>query len=127
MVVFSASPALGLVLTRRGIQSADTLETALAIIGLIQTALWVTQRCCSTPDLSYWDGLLVAAASVTTGRNLASLLRSLFLLFAVAIVSLVFAVDHDQRRADRHAGLRFANLIICLHKQRLRRDIGPPE
>jgi hypothetical protein len=56
---------------------------------------------------------------MTTGENLGSLLRAFWLLFAVVIVSALFAVDHDERYAARHAGLRFARLIIWLHKQRL--------
>lgn len=103
---------------RDGIERGNGLES-LVIIALIQAALWTTQRRCSTEDLSYWDGLLVAAASVTTGENLMSLFRAACLLFAVVIVSVMFAVDHDARYAGRHAALRFGKLIIWLHKQRL--------
>jgi len=121
MVTFSVSPMLCLLLVHDGIERGKGLES-LVIIGLIQAALWTMQRRCSTEDLSYWDGLLVTAASVTTGENLISLFRAFCLLFAVVIVSVVFAVDHDERCAGRHAGLRFGRLIIWLHKQRLRID-----
>jgi hypothetical protein len=119
MVTFSVSPMLCLLLVHDGIELGNGLES-LVIIGLIQAALWTTQRRCSSEDLSYWDGLLVAAASVTTGENLISLCRAFCLLFAVVIVSVLFAVDHDERCAGRHAGLRFGKLVIWLHKQRLR-------
>lgn len=119
MVTFSVSPMLCLLLVHDGIERVNGLES-LVIIGLIQVALWATQRRCSIEDLSYWDGLLVAAASVTTGGNLISLCRAFCLLLAVVIVSVLFAADHDERYAGLHAGLRFAKLVIWLHKQRLR-------
>ena len=121
MVTFSVSPTLCLLLVHHGIERGNGLES-LVIIGLIQAALWTTQRRCSSEDLSYWDGLLVAAASVTTGGSLISLFRAFCLLFAVVIVSVLFAVDHDETRVGRHAGLRFGKLIVWLHKQRLRSD-----
>jgi hypothetical protein len=119
MVTFSVSPILCLLLVHDGIERGNGLES-LVIVGLIQTVLWTTQRRCSSEDLSYWDGLLVAAASATTGENLASLFRAFWLLFAVVIVSVLFAVDHDERYVGRHAGLRFGKLVVWLHKQRLR-------
>jgi hypothetical protein len=121
MVTFSVSPTLCLLLVHDGIDRGNGLES-LVIIGLIQAALWTTQRRCSSEPLSYWDGLLVAAASVTTGGNLISLCRAFCLLLAVVILSVLFAVDHDERCAGRHAGLRFGKLVIWLHKQRLRSD-----
>jgi hypothetical protein len=121
MVTFSVSPTLCLLLVHGGIEHGNGLES-LVINGLIQATLWMTQRRCSSEPLSYWDGLLVAAASVTTGGNLISLCRAFCLLLAVVILSVLFAVDHDERCAGRHAGLRFGKLVIWLHKQRLRSD-----
>jgi hypothetical protein len=118
MVTFSVSPTLCLLLVHGGIDRGNGVESVV-IIGLIQAALWTTQRRCSSEDLSYWDGLLVAAASVTTGANLISLCRAFCRLFAVVLVSVLFAADHDERCARRHAGIRFAKLIIRLHKQRV--------
>ena len=119
MVTFSVSPMLCLLLVHDGIERGNGLAS-LVIIGLIQAVLWMTQRRCSSEELSYWDGLLVAAASVTTGENLIQLLRAFCLLFAVVIVSVLLAIDHDGRYVGRHAGLRFGRLIIWLHKRRLR-------
>ena len=121
MVAFSVSQTLCVLLVHNGIERGNGLQS-LVIIGLIQAALWMTQRRCTSEDLSYWDGLLVAAASVTTGANLISLCRAFYLLFAVVIVSVLIAVDHDDRCARRHAGLRFGKLVIWLYKQRLRSD-----
>jgi hypothetical protein len=118
MVTFSVSPILFLLLTHDGIERGNGLES-LVIIGLIQVVLWMTQRRCSSEDLSYWDGLLVAALSVTTGENLISLVRAFCLLLAVVFVSVLFAVEHDATCAGRHAQLRFGRLIIALHKRRL--------
>jgi predicted nucleic acid-binding protein len=66
---------LCLLLVHDGIERVNGLES-LVIIALVQAALWMTQRRCSSEDLSYWDGLLVAAASVTTGKDLISLFRA---------------------------------------------------
>lgn len=118
MVTFSVSPALCLLLVHDGVGRGNGLES-LVIIGLIQAVLWMAQRRCSSEALSYWDGLLVAAASVTTGENLISLFRAFCLLFAVVIVSVLLAMDHDEKHVGRHAGLRFGRLIIWLHKRRL--------
>ncbi len=118
MVTFSVSPVLRLLFTHHVIDRSNGLES-LVTIGLIQAALWMAQRRCSSEDLSYWDGLLVAATSVTTGENLISLFRACWLLFVVVIMSLLFTMDHDGRFATRHAPLRFGRLIIWLHKQRL--------
>jgi hypothetical protein len=81
--------------------------------------LLIAQARCSSEDLTYWEGLLAAAASVTTGENLVSLVRAFPLLFAIVMLSVVFALDHDAHSPVRHAQLRFANLIIWAHKQRL--------
>ncbi len=69
MVTFSVSPMLCLLLVHDGIERGNGLAS-LVIIGLIQAVLWMTQRRCSSEELSYWDGLLVAAASVTTGERI---------------------------------------------------------
>jgi len=118
MVTFSVGPVLCLLLVNGRVERVNGLES-VAIIALIQAAFWVTQRRCGSEDLSYWDGLLVTATSVTTGENFASLVRACWLLLAVVIMSFLFAAGHDERRAVSHAGLRFGRLIICLHKQRL--------
>lgn len=56
MVTFGVSPILWLVLVHDGVERGNGLES-LVIIGLIQAALWSTQRRCSSEELSYWDGL----------------------------------------------------------------------
>jgi len=121
MVTLSVSPALCLQLVHNNIECCNGLESIL-IIGLIQAGLWLTQRRCSSEELSYWDALLITAASVTTGGNLASLCRAFCLLLAVMIVSVLLAVEHDERYARRHAGLRFGKLVIWLYKQHSRSD-----
>jgi hypothetical protein len=117
MITLSVSPVLHLLAEPDNVSHRYGLESLL--IGLIQATLWLAQRRCSSKDLSYWEGLLVTAASVTTGENLVSLLRAFLLLFAVVIASVLFALDHDATSAVRHAQLRFGRLIIWVHKQRL--------
>jgi hypothetical protein len=107
-------------LARDGFDRSDAL-LSLLLVGLIQATLYFAQRRCSSEDLLYWEGLLAAAASVTTGENLISLLRTFPLLLAIVILSVVFALDHDENSPVRHAQLRFGKLIIWAHKQRLRR------
>ena len=118
MIMLSVSPMLYVLLAHHALGRANGLES-LVTTGLIQLVLWVTQRRCSRQDLSYWEGLLVVAASVTTGEDLRSLFRSCCLLFAVVIISALFALDHDPRHVARHAQLRFGSLIVWLHRQRL--------
>ena len=121
MITLSLSPMFYLLAARDSNEQRGDALVALVLIGLIQVMLYFAQRRCSSVDLLYWEGLLAATASVTTGINLVSLLRTFFLLFAVVILSVVFAFDHDERSAVRHAQLRFGKLIIWAHKQRLRR------
>ena len=118
MVVFSVSPILCLLAACDRIERSDALES-LVVVGLIQAALWIAQQRCSSEDLTYWEGLLGAAASVTTGENLVSLLRAFPLLLAVVILSVMFALDHDAGASTRHPQLRFGRLIIWIHRRRL--------
>jgi hypothetical protein len=120
MVTLSVSPVLCL-LGACDVFGRREAHLSLLLVGLMQATLYVAQRRCSTEDLSYWEGLLGAAASVTTGRNLISLLRTFPLLCAIVILSVGFALDHDQSSGAHHAGLRFGRLIIWAHKQRLRK------
>ncbi len=120
MITLSVSPMLWLVATCDNFVRTQAIES-LELIALIQVMLFIAQRRCSIEDLTYWEGLLGAAASVTTGNNLISLVRAFPLLLAIVILSVGFALDHDGNSPVRHAGLRYANLIIWAHKQRLRR------
>jgi hypothetical protein len=120
MVMLGVSPVLWMLASRDSFERRDVL-TALALVAFIQAALFMAQARCSSEDLTYWEGLLAAAASVTTGENLISLARALPLLFAIVVLSVVFALDHDAHSPVRHAQLRFGNLIVWAHKQRLRR------
>ncbi len=119
MVSLSLSPTLYVLLTQGHLPREDACDVALMMTAMIQAALWLARQCCSTADLSYWEGLLVAATSVTTGRDPISLFRAFWLLLATVLMSLLFVMDHDATRVERHAALRFGKLIIWLHKQRL--------
>ena len=119
MITLSLSPTLCL-LTCDDFGRAEATESLL-LVPLIQASLYFAQWRCSTQDLTYWEGLLAAAASVTTGGNLISLLRTLPLLLAVVLLSIWFALGHESNTRVRHACLRFCALIICIHKKRLRR------
>jgi hypothetical protein len=116
MVTLSVSPFLYLLATRESIERGDWIDAFFAAV-LIQAALWIVQRRCSSKDLSYWDGLLVATASVTRRIGPTSLLAFPVLLLTVA-ASFVFAVGHGDTPLH-HASIRFCRLIIGIHKRRL--------
>lgn len=121
MITLGVSPALYVVLgTRESVQSGDVLG-ALAVAQLIQTLLWIAQRRCSSEDLSYWEGLLAAAASMTTGIAPLSLLLSFCVLLFTVAASFVFALTHDGAQPTRHSSIRFSRLIIAIHRRRLYR------
>lgn len=117
MVTISVSPILCLLSARDGVERSAGLQSVV-LIALVQAGLWVTQRRCSSEDLSYWDGLLIAAATVTTHESVMSLLRAFYLLLSVVLVSVMFAINHDGTCAERHAELRFGRLIVSLYRQR---------
>ena len=120
MITLGVSPILYLLASRDGFDRSDAFDSLLRV-GLIQATLLIAQARCSSEDLTYWEGLLAAAASVTTGENLISLLRAFPLLLAIVILSVAFALDHDERSPVLHAQLRFGKLIVWVYKQRLRR------
>jgi hypothetical protein len=66
MIMLGISPLLYVLGVRGHFASRDRLDTCIAVV-LIQGVLWIAQRRCSTEDLTFWEGLLVAAASVETG------------------------------------------------------------
>lgn len=120
MITLGVSPVLYVLGTRESMQTGEALG-ALAIVLLIQNLLWIAQRRCSSEDLSYWEGLLAAAASMTTGIPPISLVLSFCVLLLTVAVSIVFALTHDGTHPMRHASIRFSKLIIAIHKRRLYR------
>ena len=120
MVTVGVSPLLYILGTGEYVAAADW-RTACSAVVLIQGLFWIAQRRCSSDDLSYWEGLLVTAASVETGSYLISLPLSFFLLLYTATASFIFALLHDAKSPTRHASLCFGRMIIAIHKRRLYR------
>jgi hypothetical protein len=118
MITLSVSPFMYLLGMRESIGREDWVGALVAVV-LIQGALWLAQGRCSSEDLSYWDGLLVAAASTTTGIGPVSLILAFPVLLLTVAASFLFAVMHDGNRPLRHASIRFRKLIIGIHKRRL--------
>jgi hypothetical protein len=118
MVTLGLSPML-LVLGPREQADPANWWYALVAVGLLQSLLWVTQMCCSTRDLTYWEGLLIAAASVETGIFMISLPLSFFVLLFTVAESLLYALAHDPRSPTRHASLCYGKLIVAIHRRRL--------
>ena len=117
MVTLGIAPILGPSLESI---AHGAILTPLLKIALMQYCLLSVQRLCSTEELSYWDGLLAAACSVTTRGFVTSFVRVVWLLLGVLILSVLYAACHDRRSTQRHAGLRYGRLIVWLHQQRLR-------
>jgi hypothetical protein len=120
MITLGVSPVLCVLDTREGIAPSDAW-IALAAVLLIQNLIWLAQRRCSGEDLTFWEGLLVAAASMTTGIVPLTLALSFGMLLFTVGASFVFALAHDRRDPLHHASIRFAILIIAIHKRRLYR------
>lgn len=120
MITLGVSPVLYVLGTRENVQSSEVLG-ALAVVLLIQNLLWIAQRRCSSEDLSYWEGLLAAAASMRTGIAPLSLVLSFCVLLFTVAASFVFALTHDGAQPMRHASIRFSRLIIAIHRRRLYR------
>jgi len=120
MIALGVSPAVYVLRAGESMQFREAL-CALAGVLLIQNLLWIAQRRCSSEDLSYWEGLLVAAASMTTGIAPISLLLSFCVLLFTVAASFVFALLHDGSHPLRHASFRFGKLIVAIHRRRLYR------
>jgi hypothetical protein len=120
MIVLGVSPALYVLGTKESIQFTEALG-AIAGVMLIQNLLWIAQRRCSSDDLSYWEGLLVAAASMTSGILPITLALSFCMLLFTVAASLVFALTHDRTDPMGDASIRFRKLIIAIHRRRLYR------
>jgi hypothetical protein len=120
MIVFGVSPVL-CVLGAQGSMQPGEAFGALAVVLLIQSLLWMAQRLCSSQDLSYWEGLLAAAAAMTSGIAPITLVLSFCILLFTVVASCAFALTHDGRDPLRHASIRFRRLIIAIHQRRLYR------
>ncbi len=118
MVAFGLSPLLLVVAPREQVDPANGWY-ALMAVGLLQSLFWVAQLCCSTRDLTYWEGLLIAAASVETGVFMISLPLSFFVLLFTVAESFLFAFSHDPSSPTRNATLCYGKLIIAIHRSRL--------
>lgn len=118
MIALSVSPVLCLLEMRESIGRQDWVDALIAVV-LIQGALWVVQQRCSSEDLSYWEGLLVAAASTAMRSSLISLLLAFPVLLMTVAASFLFAALHDPNSPLHHAALCFGKLIVGIHKRRL--------
>jgi hypothetical protein len=118
MVTFGLSPLLLVLGPREQVDPANFWYAVIAV-GLLQSLFSVTQLCCSTRDLTYWEGLLIAAASVETGSFMISLPLSFFVLLFTVAESFLYALAHDPRSPTRHASLCYGTLIVAIHRRRL--------
>jgi hypothetical protein len=117
MLLLSMSPLLSL-LGRKGTGLGDWVDPLITIV-VIQGALWIAQRRCSSEDLSYWEGLLVVAAATTTRISPFSLLLAFPVLLLTVAASFLIAVTHDGNSPLRHAQLCYGRLIIAIYRRRL--------
>jgi hypothetical protein len=118
MVFLSVSPVLYILGTREDLGLGDWLGVGIAVV-MIQALFCIAQRRCASENLTYWEGLLIAAAAMETGSYLVSMTLSFFLLLYTVAASFVFALLHDAKNARRYAPICFGRLIIAIHKRRL--------
>jgi hypothetical protein len=118
MVLLSVSPVLYILEAREDLGRADWLGVGIAVLA-IQALFCIAQRRCASENLTYWEGLLIAAASMETKSYLISIALSFFLLLYTTAASFLFALLHDARNARRYAPICFGRLIIAIHKRRL--------
>jgi hypothetical protein len=116
IIAFSLSPLLWPLL-QDDRKPGDRLDILFTVV-LLQGTLWFSQRLCSSPDLSYWEGLLVAAASKRPGVGPLSWIRTWPVLFEAVAGSFVFAVMHEGGSPMRNASIRYRRLIICIYRRR---------
>jgi hypothetical protein len=117
MLLLSMSPLLWLP-GRKSTGLGDWADPLITIV-VIQGALWIAQRRCSSEDLSYWEGLLVVAAATTSKISPFSLLLAFPVLLLTVAASFLFAVTHDGNSSLRHAQLCYGRLIIAIYRRRL--------
>jgi hypothetical protein len=117
MLLLSMSPLLCL-LGRKSTGLGDWVDPLITIV-VIQGALWIAQRRCSSEDLSYWEGLLIVAAATTTRISPFSLLLAFPVLLLTVAASFLIAVTHDGNSPLRHAQLCYGRLIIAIYRRRL--------
>jgi hypothetical protein len=120
MVTFGVTPLFYVLSTREMMESVDWLAACIAV-ALLQGLFWIAQRRCSSADLTYWEGLLVAAAAVDTGSHLISVTLSFLLLLFIVAASFIFALFHDANSPTRHASLCFGRLVVAIYRSRYRR------
>lgn len=114
MLTLSMSPLL--CLGRKGLEPGNWEDTLIAIV-LIQGALWIAQRRCSSEDLTYWEGLLVVGAAATWKLSPITLLLAFPVLLITVAASFLFAVTHDGSNPLRHAQLCYGRLIIAIYRR----------
>ena len=115
MLTLSMSPLL--CMGREGLEPGNWADTLIAIV-LIQGALWIAQRRCSSEDLTYWEGLLVLGAAATMRLSPLTLLLAFPVLLLTVAASFLFAVTHDGSNPLRHAQLCYGRLIIAIYRWR---------
>jgi hypothetical protein len=93
---------------------------AVFAIVLIQALFWYARLRCSNQSVSYWNGLLIVAASMSTGWAQMSFLIILPTLLAVFLASLLFAIYAEVRRVPEEAATRFQGLLKWFYAHRMR-------
>jgi hypothetical protein len=116
MLTLSMSPLLYF-LGPQGFGPVNRADTLIAIV-LIQAALWIAQRRCSSEDLTYWEGLLIVGAAATMKMSPLTLLLAFPVLLLTVAASFLFAVTHDGSNPLRHAQLCYGRLIIAIYRWR---------
>jgi hypothetical protein len=112
-----AVPALT---ARHSFVPASTWASALAAVVSIQALFWYVRFRCSNQSLSYWNGLLIVSASMSTGWVQMSFLFVLPSLLVVFLASVLFAAYAEVRRVPAEAAVRFQALLMWFYGNRMR-------
>ena len=101
-------------------------SSATWLLAAACTTLWVllllhVAKRCSGPAISYWRGLLVVAASMTTGWFYLSFIVVFPALFITFLLSVAFALWSDLGAGPEVAAARFHKVVARSHRWRMRR------
>lgn len=119
LVVLSVVPFFAAFIATIDATAGQTITAAILAVVLFQAVFWFARVRCTSPDLSYWDGLLLVTAYMTIGVGGVSLIMSGFCAMVTAIASIGIALvglfKSDPQFSSRH----FRGLVMFFGRQRM--------
>jgi hypothetical protein len=112
--------AIPMLAARHSFVPPSTWVNAFIAVVVIQAIFWYVRVRCSDQNLSYWNGLLIVSASMSTGWVQMSFLIVLPSLLVVFLASLLLAAYAEVRRVPEEAATRFQSLLRWFYTNRMR-------